>query len=42
VVRNEDIVAAPGLKEACEILFGDEADAKLAEYIQSVSVNNHN
>jgi glycerol-3-phosphate dehydrogenase len=27
--RQEDILRAPGLKEACEILFGDEADAKL-------------
>ena len=37
VVRTEDILAAPGLKEACEILFGDEAQAKLDEYIASVS-----
>lgn len=32
VVREEDILAAPGLKEACAILFGDEAEAKLQEY----------
>jgi alpha-glycerophosphate oxidase/glycerol-3-phosphate dehydrogenase len=37
VVRQADILAAPGLKEACEILFGDEADAKLQEYIDTVS-----
>ena len=37
VVRQQDILAAPGLKEACEILFGDEADAKLQEYIDTVS-----
>jgi alpha-glycerophosphate oxidase/glycerol-3-phosphate dehydrogenase len=37
VVRKEDILSAPGLKEACEILFGEEADAKLQEYIISVS-----
>jgi hypothetical protein len=37
VVRREDILSAPGLKEACEILFGDEADSKLNEYIDSVS-----
>ena len=36
VVRKEDILAAPGLKEACQILFGDEAEAKLQEYIDSV------
>ena len=36
VVRQEDILAAPGLREACEILFGDEAEAKLQEYIASV------
>ena len=36
VVRQEDILAAPGLREACEILFGDEAEAKLQEYITSV------
>ena len=36
VVRQEDILAAPGLREACEILFGNEAEAKLQEYITSV------
>jgi alpha-glycerophosphate oxidase/glycerol-3-phosphate dehydrogenase len=36
VVRREDILSAPGLKEACEILFGDEADAKLQEYVDAV------
>ncbi|TDF41627.1 FAD-dependent oxidoreductase [Alteromonadaceae bacterium M269] len=35
VVRPEDIVNAPGLKEACEILFGEEAEDKLNEYITS-------
>jgi glycerol-3-phosphate dehydrogenase len=33
VVRNEDIASAPGLREACEILFGDEAEARLQEYV---------
>ena len=37
VVRNEDIVDAPGLKEACKIFFGDEAEAKRQEYIQSIT-----
>jgi glycerol-3-phosphate dehydrogenase len=32
VVRRDQIRASPGLAEACEILFGDEAPAKLAEY----------
>jgi glycerol-3-phosphate dehydrogenase len=37
VVRQEDILSAPVLKEACEILFGDEVDAKLQEYIDTLS-----
>ena len=32
VVRKEDLRNAPGLKEACAILFGEEAEAKYAEY----------
>jgi glycerol-3-phosphate dehydrogenase len=32
VVRREQIRRAAGLREACRILFGDEADAKIAEY----------
>jgi glycerol-3-phosphate dehydrogenase len=32
VERKEDIRRSPGLAEACELLFGDEAQAKLAEY----------
>ncbi len=35
VVKREDIKASPGLKEACEILFGDEAEAKWNEYFDS-------
>jgi glycerol-3-phosphate dehydrogenase len=34
VVRQEDIKNAPGLREACEILFGDQAQAKYDEYFQ--------
>ncbi|MBW2942032.1 glycerol-3-phosphate dehydrogenase/oxidase [Zhongshania aquimaris] len=37
VVRREEIIKAPGLKEACEILFGDEAEAKLQEYIEETA-----
>lgn len=32
VTRRDTIRNAPGLREACEILFGDEAEARLAEY----------
>ncbi len=32
VVRDEEIRAAPGLREACRILFGEDAEAKVAEY----------
>jgi alpha-glycerophosphate oxidase/glycerol-3-phosphate dehydrogenase len=35
VVRWEDICTAPGLKEACEILFGDDARERLEEYLGS-------
>lgn len=35
VVSAEEIRQAPGLREACEILFGDEAEAKLEEYLAS-------
>ena len=35
VVSYQDIINAPGLKVACEILFGDLAEEKLNEYIQS-------
>ena len=32
VVRPMDIIDAPGLLEACQILFGSEAGDRLAEY----------
>ena len=32
VVRREDILASPGLAEACSILFGDAAELRLSEY----------
>jgi glycerol-3-phosphate dehydrogenase len=32
VVRHEDIEKAAGLREACRIFFGDQADARIAEY----------
>jgi alpha-glycerophosphate oxidase/glycerol-3-phosphate dehydrogenase len=33
VVRREDLAAAPGLREACKILFKDEAPERLEEYL---------
>jgi alpha-glycerophosphate oxidase/glycerol-3-phosphate dehydrogenase len=35
VVSQQDIINAPGLKLACEILFGDLAEDKFNEYIQT-------
>jgi glycerol-3-phosphate dehydrogenase len=35
VVRKDDIRRSPGLSEACELLFGDQASAKLAEYFDA-------
>ena len=35
VERNETIRNSPGLKEACQILFGDQAEAKMTEYFES-------
>lgn len=36
VVPRESIVHAEGLMEACEILFGDQANSKLREYLDSL------
>ncbi|MFK8049336.1 MAG: glycerol-3-phosphate dehydrogenase/oxidase [Halioglobus sp.] len=36
VVPIDDVINAPGLKEACRILFGDQADEKLREYVASM------
>ncbi len=36
VVRKDDLIHAPGLKEACAILFGDAAEEKYQEYIDSL------
>lgn len=35
VIPREDIINAPGLKEACKILFGDQAEARLQEYLDA-------
>ena len=34
VVRRRDFIDDPGLREFCEILFGDQADSKLREYAE--------
>lgn len=36
VVRDKDIIDAPGLKEACKIFFGDQAEVKRQEWIDSL------
>jgi len=35
VLRREDIERSPGLREACRILFGEEAEQRLREYLGS-------
>ena len=35
VTRHEEIRKSPGLMEACEVLFGDEAQAKFDEYFEA-------
>ena len=35
VVRREDIAKAPGLREACDILFEGEAEQRLQEYLDA-------
>jgi glycerol-3-phosphate dehydrogenase len=35
VIRHEECVSAPGLREACRLFFGAEADARLAEYMEA-------
>ncbi|MFT5571461.1 MAG: glycerol-3-phosphate dehydrogenase [Cryomorphaceae bacterium] len=39
VLRDEDIIDAPGLIEACKIFFGDQAEQKRQEYINSRKEN---
>jgi alpha-glycerophosphate oxidase/glycerol-3-phosphate dehydrogenase len=33
VVRREELACAPGLREACQILFGEQAEERLREYL---------
>jgi glycerol-3-phosphate dehydrogenase len=37
VIREDDVRVSPGLHEAVEILFGDDADRRLAEYFDPPS-----
>ncbi len=37
VVSKEEIANAPGLREACDILFGDEAELRLQEYLAELT-----
>ena len=38
VVSRQQLAEAAGVHEACRILFGDEADAKYAEYFDGPAV----
>ncbi|MEP6389518.1 MAG: glycerol-3-phosphate dehydrogenase/oxidase [Halioglobus sp.] len=40
VVRNQEILASPGLREACNLLFGDSAEQRYREYVDSISPAN--
>lgn len=42
VVKREVLLKSEGLMEACKILFGDEAEAKLQEYIEETEVKAEN
>jgi glycerol-3-phosphate dehydrogenase len=35
VIRPDELRRAPGLREACVLLFGDEADARIEEYFET-------
>jgi len=39
VVRQQDLLNAPGLREACQILFGEAADEKFKEYVDSLGLD---
>ena len=39
VVRQDDLINAKGLKEACDILFGSESEEKMQEYVDSISTS---
>ena len=37
VVKREEIISAPGLREACQILFDNDADERLEEYLSAIA-----
>ena len=37
VVSKADIISAPGLRDACVLLFGDQAQIKMQEYIDNLN-----
>jgi alpha-glycerophosphate oxidase/glycerol-3-phosphate dehydrogenase len=37
VLPHQEVIDAPGLKAACKILFGDQAEEKLTEYLRVMS-----
>ena len=37
VVRHDDVVSSSGLREVADILFGDEAERRLAEYLEQTT-----
>ena len=39
VLRHEKVISAPGLRQACRIFFGDQADQKMAEYVAEYDGN---
>jgi glycerol-3-phosphate dehydrogenase len=39
VVHDRDILGSPGLREVAEILFGDDAERRLADYVASKSAH---
>ena len=41
VVKPADIIASPGLQEACDILFAEESQQRLQEYVDTVSARSH-
>ncbi|MEE4660377.1 MAG: glycerol-3-phosphate dehydrogenase/oxidase [Halieaceae bacterium] len=41
VVRHQDIVSAKGLKDACGVLFGQDAEARYREYVETHAASAH-
>lgn len=41
LLRRDALARSPGLREACRLLFGDEADRRLEEYFQEHGAGRH-